>query len=183
MWINYIHLNTRTWNNSVVIGNFNNGPIGVITYEKCNTTCAYEDVGLYFDQNGIGNGTLLIENSKIVGYNVGPSIDIYSNNGNARSAQVILRNITLASHWNSPLSLDGATVLLIDCTFQNNTSSAIRATSSKIIFQGTNIFSYNSGYTGGGVSLHESFMYLMPHTHVVFENKPVIEEELSISTW
>ena len=166
-------LNTPTWNNSVVISNFNNGPISVISSEKCNTTCAYEDVecpGLHF-QNGIGNGTVLIENSKIVGYNDLPSINIDGNNGYDRSAQVILRNITLASsHDWSPLSLDGATVLLIDCTFQNNTNSAIEASSSKIIFKGTNIFSYNSAYTGGGVRLNDSFMYLMPHTHVVFEN-------------
>ena len=81
---------------------------------------------------------------------------------------MILRNITLAN--SPPLELHGATVLLIDCTFQKNVHSAIHATSSKIIFQGTNIFSYNSGYTGGGVSLAESFMYLMPHTHVMFEN-------------
>ena len=33
-----IYLNTPTWNNSVVISNFNNGPISVITSEKC-TTC------------------------------------------------------------------------------------------------------------------------------------------------
>ena len=168
-----IFLITQTWNNSVVISNFNNGPISVITSEKFNTTCAYEQVeypGLHFDQKGIGNGTVLIENSKIVGYNGDASINIHSNNGNARSAQVILRNITLAIHEWSPLSLHGATVLLIDCTFQNNTNSAIDAVSSKMIFKGTNIFSNNSGYTGGGVSLDKSFMYLMPHTHITFEN-------------
>ena len=163
-----------TCNNSVVIRNFNNGPISVITSKKCNTTCAYADVeypGLHFDQNGIGNGTVLIKNSRTVDYKSGPSISILGNNGDASCARVILQNITLASSGVfSPLGLYDATVLLNDCTFQNNTSSAIAAIRSKIIFKGTNIFSYNSGYIGGGVMLNKSFMYLMPHTHVVFEN-------------
>ena len=168
-----IILNIPTCNNSVVISNFSNGPITVKTSENFNTTCAHVDdehPGLHFDQKGIGNGNVLIENSKIVGYENGASIRYESNNGNARFAKMILRNITLARHACPALSLDGATVLLIDCTFQKNAHSAIEATSSKIIFQGTNIFSYNSGYTGGGMSLDYSFMYLMPHTHVVFEN-------------
>ena len=162
-----------TCNNSVVISNLNNGPISVITSEKCNTTCAYADVeypGLQFDENGIGNGTVLIKNSRPYHNLDYPSIYIQGNNGDATCAQVILRNVTLASHETIPLGLNDATVLLIDCTFQNNTASAIDATSSKIIFKGTNIFSYNSGYTGGGVRLDKSFMHLMPHTHVVFEN-------------
>ena len=167
---------TPTCNNSVVIRNFR-VPITITVnkFEKCTNTCAYGNVeypGLHFDQNGIGNGTVLIENSRTVDLNFGPLIFIQGNNGDARCAQVILRNITLANNDGYPaiLSLDGATVLLIDCTFQNNTGSAIEAVSSKIFFNGTNIFSYNSGYIGGGVILLESFMYLMPHTHVVFEN-------------
>ena len=163
---------TPTCNNSVVISNFNNGPISVFTSEKCNTTCAYADVehpGLHFDQNGIGSGTVLIKNSRTVEYKFDSSIFISGNNGDASCAHVILHNITFANNP-AAISLDGATVLLIDCAFQNNTNSAIQAISSKIIFKGTNIFSYNSGYTGGGVSLDKSFMYLMPHTHVVFEN-------------
>ena len=165
-----LSFNTPMWNNSVMINNFKNGPIEVVTSEEF--LCAYADVdypGLHFDQNEIGNGTVLIENSKIVSYEY-TSINIHSANGHARSTQVILRNITLASHERSPLSLDGATVLLIDCTFQNNTNSAIKASSSKIIFKGTNIFSNNWGLTGGGVSFNDSFMYLMPHTHILFEN-------------
>ena len=159
---------TLTCNNSIVISNFNNGPISVFTSEMCTTTCAYADVeypGLHFDQNGIGNGTVLIKNSRTVGASIG----IWGYNGDARCAQVILQNITLANNPTA-ISLYAATVLLIDCTFQKNVDSAIRANSSKIIFQGTNIFSYNSGYIGGGVRLYKSFMYLMPHTHVVFEN-------------
>ena len=165
---------TPTCNNSVVISNFR-VPITVNKSKKCTTTCAYANVehpGLHFDQNGIGNGNVLIENSRTVDHKFAPLIFIQGNNGDARCAQVILRNITLANNDGYPaiLSLDGATVLLIDCTFQNNTGSAIGAVSSKIFFNGTNIFSYNSGYAGGGMSLNESFMYLMPHTHVVFEN-------------
>ena len=56
---------TLTCNNSVMISNFNNGPIAVYKFEKCTTTCAYADVehpGLHFDQNGIANGTVLIKN-------------------------------------------------------------------------------------------------------------------------
>ena len=158
-----------------MISNFNNGPLNVNKSEKCTTTCAYADVeypGLHFDQNGIENGTVLIKNSRTVDHKFGASIiSIWGNNGDARCAQVILQNITLANNDAFPaLFLFGATALLIDCKSQNNTKSAIHAMSSKIFFQGTNIFSNNSGYTGGGVSLDYSFMYLMPHTHVVFEN-------------
>ena len=79
-----------------MISNFSNGPITVKTSEKFNTTCAHP--GLHFDQKGIGNGTVLIENSKIVGYENLASIRYEGNNGNARFAKMILRNITLARH-------------------------------------------------------------------------------------
>ena len=84
---------------------------------------------------------------------------------------MILQNITLANNPTA-ISLNAATVLLIDCTFQNNTNSAITATSSKLILQGTNISSVSTRdiLVGELASMNPSCIDLMPHTHVVFEN-------------
>ena len=180
----HIRLNNMlTSNVSVVISNFSNGPINITTFEENNlrqfSTCG--DVEDHFDQNENGNGnTVLIENSRLVDYKNGPSLHIVSNKikcgSDARpDVQMTLRNITFANHKpGSPLSIDSATVLLIDCTFQNNSNSGMYAASSEIIFQGTNIFRNNSDNTGGGMRLHESYMYLMPHTHIVFQNNRAI---------
>ena len=80
---------------------------------------------------------------------------------------MIFRNINIFS---SGLELDGADALFVNCTFENGTKSAIDALQSKVIFQGNNIFRNNSALAGAGISLTmDSYMYLEPHTHILFE--------------
>ena len=55
------------------------------------------------------------------------------------------------------------------CMFENNTDSSIMAVNSKVVFQGNNVFRNNSAPTGAGISLIWSYMYLEPHTHILFE--------------
>ena len=55
--------------------------------------------------------------------------------------------------------------------FENyNTYPSIMAYSSKVVFQGNNVFRNNSAAAGAGISLmFDSYMYLEPHTHILFE--------------
>ena len=56
------------------------------------------------------------------------------------------------------------------CMFENNTDSSIMAAHSKVVFQGNNVFRNNSARAGAGISLIlDSYMYLEPHTHILFE--------------
>ena len=56
------------------------------------------------------------------------------------------------------------------CMFENNISPSILATLSKVVFQGNNVFRNNSAPAGAGISLVlDSYMYLAPHTHILFE--------------
>ena len=90
-----------------------------------------------------------------------------SKSNNNTTINVIFRNINIFS---SGLELDGADALFVNCTFENGTKSAIDALQSKVIFQGNNIFRNNSALAGAGISLTmDSYMYLEPHTHILFE--------------
>ena len=80
---------------------------------------------------------------------------------------VIFRNV-----FSSGVNLYGAAALFVNCTFENNTDSIspISAQQSKVIFQGNNIFRNNSALNGAGINLIlDSYMYLEPHTHILFE--------------
>ena len=90
-----------------------------------------------------------------------------SKSNNDTTINVIFRNINIFS---SRLVFDGADALFVNCTFENSTKSAIDAQQSKVIFQGNNIFRNNSAPAGAGISLKlNSYMYLEPHTHILFE--------------
>ena len=60
-------------------------------------------------------------------------------------------------------------VTFIDCRFENNQMTAIMAISSKLVFQGENIFRNNSAVNGAGLLLlQNSYMSLNQHSHITF---------------
>ena len=62
-------------------------------------------------------------------------------------------------------------VTFVNCTFIGNQGSAIYAFQTDVIFQGKNTFHNNSGKLGAGLSLFvNSFLYLKPHTNLLFSN-------------
>ena len=155
---------------SVVMRNFS-GPLFLTTYEKSlqfgNTCADAEDPALCFDQKGDGN-TVLVENSAFV-----DNLIIVKNpntkcNSGVKSIFMTLRNVTVTS----------VTAKFVDCTFKRNFPAAIHGNTSNLIFEEINIrqtiFKNNSGYQGAGMILGESYMYLMPYTHIQFQNNQVL---------
>ena len=74
-----------------------------------------------------------------------------------------------------PLSVLGiesyANVTFTNCTFMDNKATAIRAFQTNVIFEGKNTFSNNTGGSGAGLALFmNSYMYLKPHTNLLFVN-------------
>ena len=56
-----------------------------------------------------------------------------------------------------------------NCTFMDNQATAIRAFQTNVIFEGNNTFRNNSGISGAGLALFmNSYMYLKPHTNLLF---------------
>ena len=72
---------------------------------------------------------------------------------------------------NSAITTDSTAIKFDNCVFENNTiSSSIKAFFSKVVFQGNNVFRNTSAPAGAGISLiADSYMYLKPHTHILFE--------------
>ena len=61
--------------------------------------------------------------------------------------------------------------MFTNCKFIDNKATAIRAFQTDVIFQGNNTFDNNVGNFGTGVSLFtNSYMYLKPHTKLLFAN-------------
>ena len=61
-----------------------------------------------------------------------------------------------------------------DCIFRENSNTALSVVRSNVIFKGQNIFSGNTGYDGGGISLcSRSYAYFMKETILTFENNAV----------
>ena len=111
------------------------------------------------------NCTVTIEDSDFLNESL---INYHSSkSNNDTTINVIFQNTNIFS---SSLNLLGAAALFVNSTFENSTNSAIDAQQSKVIFQGNNIFRNNSAPVGAGISLTEdSYMYLHPHTHILFE--------------
>ena len=58
-----------------------------------------------------------------------------------------------------------------DCSFMNNTCSALVAVQSVFVFHGTIILRGNNATNGGGLVLCDrSYMYLTPHTNITFDS-------------
>ena len=100
-----------------------------------------------------------------------------------RNIQIQFRNTTFENNtihsyesyprvFESTLSIESyVNVTFVNCTFIGNQGSAIYAFQTDIIFQGNNTFHNNSGKLGAGLSLFvNSFLYLKPHTNLLFSN-------------
>ena len=166
-----------TSNNSVGMRNFS-GPLFLTTYEKSlqfgNTCADAEDPALCFDQKGDGN-TVLIENTAFVNNLIIVKNPNTKCNSGVKSIFMTLRNVTVTNAFivGPALYLQGVTAKFVDCTFKRNFPAAIHGNKSNLIFEGINIFKNNSGYQGAGMILDESYMYLMPYTHIQFQNNHV----------
>ena len=90
-------------------------------------------------------------------------------------SEVRLKSIRISSaEMNSARGLTAVNVvgtfMLVDCTFENNSDSAIFAKGSKLTFEGNSLFRYNKALLGGAVQLHSSSsMYFEPSAHILFE--------------
>ena len=110
----------------------------------------------------------------------------YANSFSLRDAknctvQVTFDNVTftnvglffLVDNLGSPISsLQQIAAIFIDCSFENNTESAIEVNPGcTLFFQGNNHFKNNSAQLGAGIQLHfSSYIYVRPNTYILFEN-------------
>ena len=171
-----IFFNTSISNNSVVMSNFS-GSVSVHNNEnhlQFGSTCAKSQHPALCFENGAGN-TVLVENSFIFIF-----ARVYG-----ESTQMTLRNVTFSQGSGSPISVGAkvtfldTTAILVDCTFENNImliAILIQAVESTLIFQGTNLFKSNSGESGAGIRLLDSYITLLPYTHILFENNHAVKE-------
>jgi predicted outer membrane repeat protein len=67
------------------------------------------------------------------------------------------------------LFLVNVVIQIINCTIENH-HQAIDALNSSLTFEGHNIFRNNTGERGAAITLINSFMDLLPHTHILFKN-------------
>ena len=87
--------------------------------------------------------------------------------------QIMFQNVTFVdNNLEGPiLNSINTQILFVNCTFENNTQSALQAINSLVIFQGKIIFKNNSALLGGAIQLlSSSHMYLRPNTYILFEN-------------
>ena len=160
-----IVFSTSISNNSVVISNFS-GSLSVYNNEndlQFGSTCAKSQHPAFCFENGAGN-TVLVENSIFVLF-----ARVYG-----ESTQMTLRNVTfLQSSLGAMVIFQDTTAILVDCTFENNLLIAIQAVESTLIFQG---FKSNSGERGAGIRLLDSFITLLPYSHILFDNNHAFYE-------
>jgi predicted outer membrane repeat protein len=87
-----------------------------------------------------------------------------------QESSIVLRNSTPSSKSGTTgLALHNAVIRIIDCTFEK-LFQAIMVVSSNLTFEGHNIISNNTGDRGAAISLINSIINLLPHTHILFEN-------------
>ena len=119
-----------------------------------------------------GGVAATIVNHAILGYDTRglPQFDI------CFSSCMFVGNIALHKQYTSS-SGSGVIFLLwseasfINCTFQNNNSSAIAASQSNLLLEGNTIIEGNTGVDGAGLVLCDrSYMYLKPYTKITFAN-------------
>ena len=107
------------------------------------------------------------------------SVKVYDTH-TKRNIQTKIRNTVFKNHIldnnatvsSSVVGIESyVNVTFSNCTFIDNQASAIRAFQTNVIFEGNNIFRNNSGGLGAGLALFmNSYMYLKPHTNLLFVN-------------
>ena len=145
--------------------------------------------GLYFEINlPIPNIQIVIENTEI-------SSNVYNQDGGAgiamimhknveRSTFLFFRNVSFVRNEHYGLkSLSSAislykvnNVTFVDCTFQSNRGTAIRAFWSDVYMKGHNSFIDNSATEGGAIALlQNSHLIVMNNTEILFQNNYAYE--------
>ena len=174
-------INSEWANSSVVISNSIFEVEVYINMYSCNdaflkvTNASFNVFGMsfniWFTDITDKNHTILVEDSNFSNHSL---LKFSTGNTNSTSILAVFRNTSFVGlNTTIPvISLAAASVLFINCTFHNNTgSSLISAANSKVYFQGNNTFRRNSALIGPGVQLLESsYIYLEPHTHILFED-------------
>ena len=99
----------------------------------------------------------------------------YNSSKNGTAPQAVLHNVTLIANIEYDPSVPSiylayGVVTFVNCTFENNSESAIQTYKSEIIFQGYNVFKNNSALLGGGIVLISTRIHLRSHAHILFEN-------------
>ena len=93
----------------------------------------------------------------------------YVSTTNNTDPHAVLSNVTFANiDEESTFKINK--FLFISCTFENNTASALRASSSELVFRGYNLFKNNSALIGGGILLVSAHIHLESHAQIMFEN-------------
>jgi hypothetical protein len=92
---------------------------------------------------------------------------------------IILNNST--AELGQSIFLTYVVIHIVNCSFENR-HQAINAVSSNLTFEGQNVFRNNTGYRGAGITLTNSFMDLLPGTHVIFENNHADDVGAAIHT-
>ncbi len=144
-----------------------------------NTTFNVSDIFFDFISTNTENCTILIEDSISSGQSIFAFTYDASESDNDTTINGIVRNTSFVGRnhesgmgvQNSVIFLSNAAILFVNCTFENNTgSSLISAQFSKVVFQANNVFRNSSAPIGAGIRLMlGSYMYLEPHTNILFE--------------
>ena len=117
--------------------------------------------------------TVLIEDSTFL--SATSTFNYDSGHGdNDTTINVEIKNTSFVSSGNlySGVKPHFTAIKFDSCMFENNmnTYPAIMAIHSKVVFQGNNVFRNNSAPAGAGISLMiDSYIYLEPYTHILFE--------------
>ena len=87
----------------------------------------------------------------------------------AAYSEITLKNTTIADSETSGALISNGKATFVNCTFKNNTKSAVIGDNSTISFKGINIFQSNSAAVGGGLQIGGSHpVHLLPHTTLLF---------------
>ena len=173
-----------TTNNSIKISNSKFA--GEILLPLCDlTNCAdriYDCSSNFTELSGVtGNSittgiakncTVLIKDSKFTSFIV-TNVNV-ANDGNITSTpkQAQFYNVTLTNGKSDSIAMTifNSSVLFANCTVEENIGSAIYARNSLLTFQDVNLFRHNIGLVGGVIRLSSSYMHLLPHTTLHFED-------------
>ena len=128
-----------------------------------------------------------ITNNTALGNTSAASSVLIVNRYSSFSHKVLIANVSIHDHRDVWITtriaatsviavLNMNAVWFINCSFYNNTLTALMALASRLTFHGNNTFLNNRGGQGGALVLYESSMYLDNNTLLVFkDNKAVLK--------
>ena len=156
-------------------------------FKQTSQTLGSYSMEIVFTMETNYNNSLLISNSRFVSLQFsdpeinqnipelsGVSVFIEDSNitdlsSFAAYSEITLKNTTIADSETSGALISNGKATFVNCTFKNNTKSAVIGDRSNISFQGINIFQSNSAAVGGGLQMVGSHpVHLLPHTTLLF---------------